>query len=91
MSDINKRRNYDLAQQLGENMEVLENCKGWIQVIVPEFMNIRDIAQEKVNSIDTPIREADHQRGVLETCNLILSIVEEKKSASKNNMASNRG
>jgi len=92
MIDINDRkRNYGIAQQLGEDVERLESSKGWAKVVVPEFTKKRDEAQEAVNNVNTDLREADFQRGVLDACNALLNLPNVKKDASKSNMASNRG
>ena len=74
---------------MGEKMAQLENCKGWEEVIVPELEKRAKEAQTSINNINTSVRHGDHARGVLQTCTEIMKLVEDKKAASKSNMAAN--
>jgi len=88
MSD-QKRIAYDLAQKLGERMDRLEACSGWSKVIMPEIAKELEIAQNIINNIDTDIRIADYNRGILKMCETMLAIVDEKRKSAQHNMASN--
>lgn len=88
MPDLRKTA-YDLAQKVGQNMDQLENCKGWSEVIVPELEERAKEAQATINNIHTSVRVGDHARGVLQTCTEILILVEQKKANSKMLMANN--
>ena len=84
-----KKQAYSLAQQVDERMDRLNAEDGWSKVFLPEIQKTRDLAQEAINNLATSPRVADQQRGVLLTCDLVLSYIEDKKSTAAHNMAGN--
>tara|TARA_R100001244_G_scaffold116149_1_gene86170 strand:+ start:952 stop:1236 length:285 start_codon:yes stop_codon:yes gene_type:complete len=83
MSNRNQdKQQYDVAQKVGERVERMCSEEGWKLVFIPMIQKKRDEAQLRINDLGTNPREADFNRGLLESYDYILGYEEEKKAQS---------
>ena len=90
MSQINqKKQAYDLAQKLGEKIEVMSSTVGWQEHFIPTVQKKRDEAQAIINDPQSDERTTDLNRGFLQAYDFVLNYAEEKMKQAKTLMRKN--